>query len=173
MTAPNTASRPGSTATFPSGPDPVDVLLVCTTGGHLLQLAALRPAWAGFDAAWVTHEVSDAESILRDERVYYAYFPTTRNVRNLLRNCLLAWRIVRRTRPKAMITTGAALAVPFSWAARLQGVEVVYIESFSRIEKPSLTCRLVRRAASRVYVQWADLEPRVRGSRYVGSVFSS
>ena len=65
---------------------PVQVLLVCSTGGHLLQLAALRPAWAGLTSAWVTFDKSDARSILADEDVFHAHGPTNRNVPNLLRN---------------------------------------------------------------------------------------
>ena len=42
----------------------------------------------------------------------------------------------------------------------------------TRIEGPSLTGRLVSPLAHRVYVQWPELQQRVRGSRYVGSVFA-
>ena len=150
----------------------VDVLLVCSTGGHLLQLVALRSAWAGYSHAWATHARSDAISILHGERVYHGYAPTSRNLKNLVRNFFFARRVLRETRPSVVVTTGAALAVPFSWVARALGVEVVYIETFSRIQAPSLTCKLVRRAASRVYVQWPDLVPRVPHARYVGSVFA-
>jgi UDP-N-acetylglucosamine:LPS N-acetylglucosamine transferase len=150
----------------------VDVLLVCSSGGHLLQLVALEPAWQEFRRAWVTHERSDSCSLLRGERVYYGYMPTTRSLKNLVRNIWLASRILRETRPRVVLTTGAALAVPFAWLARLRRIDVVYVESFTRIEAPSLSCKLVRRAADRVYVQWPELLPHVPGSLYMGSVFS-
>ena len=50
----------------------VDVLLVCSTGGHLLQLVALRSVWETFDRAWVTFDKSDARSLLRGEQVLFA-----------------------------------------------------------------------------------------------------
>jgi UDP-N-acetylglucosamine:LPS N-acetylglucosamine transferase len=150
----------------------VDVLLVCSSGGHLLQLVALDPAWRGFRHAWVTHERSDSRSLLKGERVYYGYMPTTRSLKNFVRNIWLASRILRLTQPRVVLTTGAALAVPFAWLARLRRIDVVYVESFARIEAPSLSCKLVRRAANRVYVQWPELLPQVPDSRYIGSVFS-
>ena len=156
-----------------AGSTRVDVLLVCSSGGHLLQLVALAPAWQEFRRAWVTHERSDSRSLLKGELVYYAYMPTTRNLKNFVRNIWLAARILRHTQPRVVLTTGAALAVPFAWLARMRGIDVVYVESFTRIDAPSLSCKLVRRAASRVYVQWPELLPEVPGARYVGSVFSS
>jgi UDP-N-acetylglucosamine:LPS N-acetylglucosamine transferase len=148
----------------------VDVLLVCSAGGHLLQLFLLRDAWAGLGTAWVTHDKDDSRSLLGEERVYFGHGPTTRNVPNLLRNIRLAWRLLRLLRPEVVLTTGAALAVPFAWLGRLFGSRVVYVESMTRIDRPSLSCRLVRPIASRTYVQWPDLSGAVPGSRYVGNV---
>jgi hypothetical protein len=49
---------------------------------------------------------------------------------------------------------------------------VVYIESFTRIDGPSLTGRLVRPVADRLYVQWPDLTQLGSKSRYAGNVFA-
>lgn len=147
----------------------VDVLLPCSAGGHLLQLLLLQDAWEDRPRLWVTHDKEDARSLLAGEPVVFAYGPTTRNVPNLLRNLGLAWRIVRRTRPRVVLTTGAAVAVPFAWVGRLFGARVVFVESLTRIEHPSLSFRLSRPIASRLYVQWPELA-RDKRSTFVGSV---
>jgi UDP-N-acetylglucosamine:LPS N-acetylglucosamine transferase len=147
-----------------------DILLVCTAGGHLLQLVSLRRAWLGYSTAWVTDDTSDARSLLRAERVYYGFGPAARSLSNLVRNLWLAYRLISDLRPAVVVSTGAAMCVPFAWMARLRGVKVCYIESVTRVTAPSLTCRLVRPVAHRVYVQWPELAPRVPGSIYVGSV---
>ncbi len=154
-----------------------DLLLVCSTGGHLLQLLALRGAWDGFSSVWVTFDKSDARSLLADERVVYAYGPTNRNfgllaVRNLMRNGLTAVRLLRAVRPKVVLTTGAGVAVPFAWLGRLLGARVVYVESLTRIERPSLSCRLIAPVASRIYAQWPELTATVPRARYLGNVVS-
>ena len=147
------------------------VLLVCSTGGHLLQLVALREAWEGHTHVWVTFDKSDARSLLAGERVVHAYGPTNRNIPNLLRNLRLAWRVVRRVRPRTIVTTGAGVAVPFAWIGRLLGARVVYVESFTRIEGPSLSCRMIAPVASRIYAQWPELTKALPRARYVGNVF--
>ena len=156
--------------------DPIDVLLVCSTGGHLLQLLALREVWDTYPHAWVTFDKSDARTLLGDESVFYAYGPTNRTfgllaVRNTVRNLLLAWRLVGQLRPRVVLTTGAGVAVPFAWVGRLRGARVVYVESLTRTEQPSLSCRLIAPVADRIYGQWPDFTG-VRKARYAGNVFS-
>ncbi len=150
-----------------------DVLLVCSSGGHLLQLVALGAAWQGYSRTWVTFDKSDARSLLADEDVVFAYGPTNRSIRNLIRNLWLAARVVRRIRPRVLITTGAGVAVPFAWMARLHGARVVYVESLTRISERSLSCRLIAPVAERRYAQWPELAEVDPGMRFVGSVFTS
>lgn len=147
-------------------------MLVCTPGGHLLQLHSLSPAWDGLSRAWVTYDSSDARSLLAGERVFFAHGPGTRNLKNLLRNLPLAWRMVRKLKPAVILSTGAALAVPFAWVGRACGAKVVYLESLTRVERISLSGRLISPAADRLYVQWPELARSTRGARYAGNVFS-
>jgi beta-1,4-N-acetylglucosaminyltransferase len=151
----------------------VDILLVCHSGGHLAQLFSLRAAWDGYSSAWVTDDSADSRSLLAGERVHFGFGPAARSAKNLVRNLSLARRLIDELSPTILVSTGAAMCVPFAWMARRRGIKVVYIESITRIEAPSLTCRLVCRAADRVYVQWPDLVDKVPGSVYVGSVLSS
>jgi beta-1,4-N-acetylglucosaminyltransferase len=149
-----------------------DILLVCSSGGHLQQLLALRDAWGPYSHVWVTFDKSDARSLLRDEPVVFAHWPTNRSIKNLVRNLFVARRTLRDVRPKVLLTTGAGVAVPFAWLARLRGAKVVLIDSFTRIERPSLTCRLIAPIAHRVYGQWPELTSAMPKARYAGNVFA-
>jgi hypothetical protein len=154
----------------------IDLLLVCSSGGHLLQLLALREVWEPFRHAWVTFDKSDAGSLLKSEPVVHAYGPTNRNMgpvaaANFVRNLRLAWRLLGRLQPAVILSTGAGVAVPFAWIGRLRGAKVVYVESLTRIERPSLSCRLIRPVSNRVFVQWPELANALRGARYAGTVF--
>jgi beta-1,4-N-acetylglucosaminyltransferase len=167
--APTESEASGSSA----ADDPrADVLLVASPGGHLLQLLALREAWRGLSSVWVTLDRADACSLLAQERVLFAHGPTNRSIPNLLRNLAVARRVLRAVRPRVLITTGAGVAVPFAWLARRSGVRVVYVESLSRIDRPSLSLRLIRPVADRVYGQWPEFELAVPGARYAGSVLA-
>jgi UDP-N-acetylglucosamine:LPS N-acetylglucosamine transferase len=144
-------------------------------------MLALREAWEDASRVWVTEATADAHSLLRDERVVYAHGPAHRNLQHgvhrialaWLRNILLGVRLAVRARPKVVLTTGGAVAVPFVWAARLLGARVVYVESLTRIGTLSTSCRLIAPIADRIYVQWPELAELVPRARYAGSLFST
>lgn len=144
------------------GPPPL-VLFVCSSGGHLAQLLSLRPWAKGRRVRWVTFPTADALSALEGEDLVTCHHPTTRNIPNLLRNLVLAVKEFRRERPELIVSTGAAVAVPFFMIGRLLGIPTVFIEVFDRIDSATLTGRLVRPFTTRYLVQWpeqVDLYPR-------------
>lgn len=146
-------------------------MLVCSSGGHLLQMLELKPAWEDFEHVWIAFDKSDTRSLLAGERIVHGHGPTNRNLGNFIRNVGLAFRVIRRERPAAILTTGAGLAVPFAWVGRLFRVPTVYVESFTRIEELSLSARLISPVASRVYVQWPELAPSTGRYRFAGNLF--
>jgi UDP-N-acetylglucosamine:LPS N-acetylglucosamine transferase len=154
----------------PTGTAHTEVLLVASSGGHLLELLELADEYAPVTRHWVTFDKPDARALLRGERVTFAYSPTNRHVGNLIRNACLAVRVLLRTRPRAVITTGAGVGVPFLYAARLLGIRTIYVESLARIEQLSLTGRLVYPVVTQLFVQWPELARRYRRGRYVGAI---
>jgi beta-1,4-N-acetylglucosaminyltransferase len=149
------------------------VLLVCSSGGHLLQLRALAAAWSELPHTWVVEDTPDTRSVLAGEQATFLKPVVARDLRGAIRNAFLARTLLRRFRPQVVVTTGAAIAVPFAWLARARGIHVVYIESITRIDGPSLSCRLVAPVASRIYVQWPELVEHVRNARYAGAVLET
>jgi UDP-N-acetylglucosamine:LPS N-acetylglucosamine transferase len=145
-------------------------ILVGSSGGHLAQLLSISPLWAKDKRSYVTFDTVDAISLLADEQVTWAHHPTTRNLRNLVRNTLLAFREVRRRRPDVVVSTGAAVAFPFFLAARLRGIPTVYLEVYDRIDSPTLTGRLCRPLSTLFCVQWPEQLEFYRGSELVGSL---
>ena len=147
---------------------PAHALLVGSAGGHLAQLVRLAPWWETCDRTWVTFDKPDAQSLLADEAVIWAYHPTTRNIPNLIRNTFLAIREMRGLRPDVVISTGAAVAVPFFVLAKLMRIPTVYVEVFDRIDSPTLTGRLCRPIATRFCVQWPEQQEHYPGSIVIG-----
>jgi UDP-N-acetylglucosamine:LPS N-acetylglucosamine transferase len=83
-----------------------------------------------------------------------------------------ALRLVRKVRPSAVLALGSAIAIPLFIAARLVRVPCVFVESLTRVERLSLTGRIIRRLslADRLYVQWPALRDRLPGTHYAGAV---
>ena len=130
--------------------------LVCSSGGHLAQLMALRPWWERQDRLWVTFQKPDAVSLLATERVTWAHSPTTRNIPNMLRNLRVAWRVLRGYRPDVVISNGAGVAFPFFLVARLLGIKRVYVEVCDRIDSRTLTGRLCYPLSDLFLLQWEE-----------------
>ncbi len=146
------------------------ICLVCSSGGHLVELHRLKAAWEEYDRFWVSFSGCDTDIVLKDERVVTAYHPTNRNLWNLIRNAGVAWRVLRRRRPDIIISTGAGIAIPFFYLAKLFGIPTVYVESFTRIHSLSLTGRIVYPIAGRFLVQWPELAERWTKAEYGGQV---
>jgi beta-1,4-N-acetylglucosaminyltransferase len=132
------------------------VLLACSSGGHLIQLHNLRPWWERQDRMWVTFSKLDSRSLLVGERVAWAHHPTTRNLPNLVRNLLLAWRLLRSFRPDVVVSSGAGVAFPFFLVARLLGQKTVYVEVYDRIDSATMTGRLCYPFSDLFLLQWEE-----------------
>ncbi len=146
------------------------LLLVCSPGGHLQTLSMMGPAWRDMERSWVTLEGPDVGFLLADEDVTIAHGPTNRSIVNFFRNLTLAWRILRKRKPEAIISTGAGVAVPFYVVGKLLGIRLVYVESLARTETLSLSGRLVYPLVDRFFVLWPDLAEKHRRAEYVGTV---
>lgn len=146
------------------------ICIACSSGGHLHQLHLLKPFWEKYARFWVTFEKEDSKSLLRGEQVYGVYFPTNRNVKNLIRNTWLAIRILLRERPNLIISNGAAIAVPFFYIGKLIGAKTVYIEVYDRITSPTLTGQLVYPIADVFVLQWEDQLKYYPNGLYLGEI---
>ena len=148
----------------------MQVLIVCSSGGHLTQALALRGWWAAHDRSWVTLPTEDARSRLIGERVVEAYYPTVRNLPNLVRNFGLAHRVLAETQPDLVFSTGAAIALPFFMQAHRYGATTVFLEPVDRITTASLSGRLVYPFADRFLVQWESLREIYPDAEDIGVV---
>jgi len=148
--------------------EPQHVLLVGSSGGHLSQLLELRTWWEQRRRTWVTFDTVDTKSRLDGETVIAAHHPTTRNLANLLRNLVLAVKVVPATRPDLVVSTGAGVAIPFFLVARVLGIRSAYIEVYDRLETPTLTGRVCYRLASDFFVQWPQQRLMYPNAELVG-----
>ncbi len=144
--------------------------LVCSSGGHLKQLYLLKPFWQKFDRFWVTFYKIDAISLLKKEKVYFAYHPTNRNLKNLIKNTFLAFKILKEEKPDLIISNGAGVAVPFFYIGKLVGAKLIYIEVYDRIDLPTLTGKLVYPICDRFILQWPQQKKFYPEGIYIGSI---
>ncbi|ATP35546.1 MULTISPECIES: PssD/Cps14F family polysaccharide biosynthesis glycosyltransferase [Bacilli] len=147
------------------------VCLVGSSGGHLTHLYMLKDFWKDKDRFWVTFDKEDARSILKNEKVISCYYPTNRNIKNLIKNTFLAIRILLKEKPDLIISSGAAVAVPFFYIGKILGAKLIYIEVFDRIDKPTVTGKLVYPIADKFIVQWEEQKKVYPKAINLGSIF--
>ena len=147
------------------------VCLVGSSGGHLTHLYMLKPFWQDKERFWVTFDKADARSILEGETFYPCHYPTNRNLKNLLNNTVLAWKILRKEKPDLIVSSGAAVAVPFFYLVKLFGAKTVYIEVFDRIDASTLTGKLVYPVTDKFVVQWEEMKQVYPKAVNLGSIF--
>lgn len=147
------------------------VCLVGSSGGHLAHLYMLQPFWEKKDRFWVTFEKTDAKSLLKDEKVYPCYYPTNRNLKNFVKNFWLAIKVLRKEKPDLLISSGAAVAVPFFYLGKLMGKKLIYIEVYDRIDTPTITGKLVYPIVDVFIVQWDEMKKVYPKSINLNSIF--
>ncbi|WP_284052171.1 PssD/Cps14F family polysaccharide biosynthesis glycosyltransferase [Ligilactobacillus agilis] len=147
------------------------VCMVGSSGGHLTHLYMLKPFWQKHDRFWVTFDKEDARSVLDGERLISCYYPTNRSLKALVINTMLAWKTLRKEKPDLIISSGAAVAVPFFWLGKLFGAKTIYVEVFDRIDKPTVTGKMVYPVTDEFIVEWEEMKKVYPKAKNLGSIF--
>lgn len=148
------------------------VVLVAASGGHLSQLIELadRIDGIGRDRIWVTFDSPQSRSMLAGENTHLIEAIEERDVAGVWRGIGEARRLYASIDATSVISTGSGVALSYLPLAALKGIPTHYIESAARVDKPSLTGRLLSIVPGvRLYRQYPDA---AKGRwRFVGSVF--
>jgi UDP-N-acetylglucosamine--N-acetylmuramyl-(pentapeptide) pyrophosphoryl-undecaprenol N-acetylglucosamine transferase len=147
-------------------------LMLASTGGHLVELLHLAPRLEpAADEVWVTFDTPQSRTLLQDRKVEWIPHTKPRDYVNVARNVGTAWRLLRRHKPRELVTSGAGIALSFGPLAVAHGVDTHYIESAARTDSPSTTGRVLERVPGiRLYAQHPNKMSSQRWG-FSGSVF--
>jgi len=144
------------------------ICLACSAGGHLTEIRQIMGAFAGHKSFFVTFMREDSKEL---KEAYYIEDPK-RNPFSLFKNVFQSFSILRHERPDIIVSTGAGVAVPLCYLAKLMGKKVIFIESFCRVKEPSFSGKLVYPIADLFLVQWAQMLSKYgKKAKYWGAVF--
>lgn len=148
-------------------------MLVASAGGHLAELEKLALAKHP-DSIIITEKTS---SINNPNYKYLGYGTRSKMLTYpfiFVSNCLRAMYYLLRYRPKYLISTGAHSCVPFFLFAKLFGprrIRRIYIESFAKVNEPSMTYNIIKNNCDVVIVQHEELLDIYPNSVYLGGVY--
>ena len=131
------------------------ICIVSSCGGHLTEVRALAPAFQRYEHFYVLNDRVSLPDDMQDRTYFMKH--SERDWLFLV-NLGEAWKILRKEKPSLILSTGAGPAVPFAMVGKLLRVPNIFIETFTRVNKPSLTGRIMYRLADRFFYQWPALE---------------
>lgn len=135
------------------------VAFVASSGGHLEEISRLKGIEKKYDCFLVTERSNFEIKDFCEKRYYIPQM----NRKQILFLPKLLWlfcrtlRILMKERPDFVITTGALIAYPFCVVGKLMGIKIIYVESFARVNQPSMTGKLVYNLSDLFMVQWEDM----------------
>ena len=123
--------------------------------GHDDQTSAKKVRFRG-----PIHQIKNPR-LMKDKsliKVFFNMFPTT----------IQAYKILRKVRPKAIISAGPSMAIPLFWIAKVLGIKTIFIESWVRVHHKSQTGKLVYPASDIFFVQWESMKKVYPKAVYAG-----
>jgi UDP-N-acetylglucosamine:LPS N-acetylglucosamine transferase len=143
------------------------ILAVSSGGGHWEQLMIISDA---FDDCRVTYATTIKSLAERTGKTATIIHDCNRNQPIEGLKCLWeTFSLVRKTKPKVVISTGAMPGLFAIFFGRLLGARTVWIDSVANCEQLSMSGKIAGRLADLWLTQWQHLETE-HGPRYLGSV---
>lgn len=143
------------------------ICIVCSHGGHLTEILHLIEAFEEHETFFITYDS------VRTRELGHKYL-----LRNIGKNPLLMayalftiFIILCKEKPKLIISTGAEIAIPAFYLAKLFRIKTIFIESWTRVIQPTGTGRIVYPVSDVFLVQWERLLTKYgKKARYEGAI---
>lgn len=135
----------------------IKLCLTCSAGGHLTELMYLKQCYSKHPHFFITFKREDTKDLAKQEKVYFVEDPK-RNIKKFFKSLFQTSSILSKEHPDVVISTGAGIGVVTCYIAKLFfGSKIIFLESFCRIEEPSLSGRLVFSISDMFFVQWEEM----------------
>ena len=145
--------------------------LVCSHGGHLIQMLRLMDAFEGCETFFVTYN-SEITKNLKNAYLIKHYGDKNRYLFLMMINTTLkAFSVLIKEKPDIIVSNGGEIAIPFCYIGKLLGAKIIFIESLSRVTSKSGTGKIVYPIADLFLVQWELLLKKYgKKAKYWGAV---
>ncbi|MFD1007290.1 hypothetical protein [Oceanisphaera ostreae] len=128
------------------------LLLVASFGGHWVQLKRISELLDGHEKTYVT----TSNNLVQGSAHSIGDFSVREFYKGLIQ-FPKALKIIKKTQPDVVISTGAAPGVLLLFAAFILGKKTIWIDSIANSKRLSLSGRISCLFSSRVLTQWPEL----------------
>ena len=138
------------------------ICFAASSGGHFEQLMMLKPLMEKYASKNSDIPIFFVPQVNRHEKTM---------VLNLMKNIFLSVKIFAKEKPDVVICTGVLATIPMCLIAKLCRKKLIYIESFAKINSPTLTGKLMYKFADKFYVQWESMLKCYPKAIYKGGIY--
>lgn len=133
------------------------VFAVASIGGHWIQLLRIaKPLEEKYEMVYLcTHP--KCETMVEGNKFHLISDYSRWDAWKMIPSFFQLLRIVRKEKPDAIITTGAAPGLMCLLAGKILGRKTIWIDSIANVQHLSASGRIAAKFATRVYTQWKDL----------------
>lgn len=154
----------------------MNISLVSSTGGHWSQLNVIYKEFQknNIDSINIETITERNDSNKNNKNLRFLFQQDRKNkffIFILLLNLIKSFYYVLSFKPDYVISTGAGVTIFYLLFAKLFGAKIIYMESFAKVNSPTLTGRFVYRFADFFYVQWPELLKFYPKGIYKGSLY--
>lgn len=149
------------------------ICFTSSSGGHLEEISRLNKIAERYEHFLITEKSSFNQNNFGKKKYYV---PQTNRkelffIFKFVYLFMYAFYIMIKEKPDIIISTGALVTYPICTIGKLLKKKIIYIESFARCDKPSLTGKLMYKQADLFIVQWKELLEYYPNAVYGGGIF--
>ncbi|MGL5693420.1 MAG: PssD/Cps14F family polysaccharide biosynthesis glycosyltransferase [Peptostreptococcaceae bacterium] len=149
------------------------ICFIASTGGHFEQLMMLKTLMDKYESFIITEETG--YEVAKDGQLIYYLKQVNRTEKDwifkMLANFVKSFNIYLKQKPDIVISTGALASIPMCLLAKIFRKKVIFIESFAKINSPTLTGKFVYKFADQFYVQWEEMKEFYPHAIYRGGIY--
>ncbi len=150
------------------------ICLISSSGGHFEQLLMLRGLGNQNNIFVVTEKTRYNK---RDKKIdYYISQVNRKEILFIFKMIIITIKslyIFIKEKPDVIISTGVLSAIPMLFIGHFFKNKVIYIESFAKINSPTMTGKLIydKKIADRFYVQWKSMLKYYPNAIFKGGIY--
>ena len=149
------------------------ICFTSSSGGHFEQIMMLKPLMNKYNSFIVTEKTN---YFVNDKNQKFYYLKQVnrhefRFIYYMIYNTLKTMKIFLKEKPDIVISTGALATIPMCIVAKIFRKKIIFIESFAKINSPTLTGKLLYKFADKFFVQWESMKEFYPNAIYKGGIY--
>lgn len=149
------------------------ICFAASSGGHLEELNQLKELMTSNDSILYTEKTQFENKCFCNDKIFTCQI-NRKEIFFIFKFIYLFFHslfVLLKYKPSLIISTGALCTYPLCVVGKLLKMKIIFIESFARVDRPSLTGRLIYKFADLFIIQWPELLEYYPNAILGGSIF--